>query len=135
LLALLGLVFPGGAAMSMYTTAPGAIAIAAVTGGLVAVLLTVALTSAWERGLVATLDYGVRSDDTDDPETAVLWSKLERLYDLPATQPATAVPSGPTWWSRWTRAARETLAECPRTTPWTALLILASWVRIPAGSP
>ena len=39
---------------------------------------------------------------------------------LPATLPATAVTLGPTWWSRWTRAARETLAECPRTTPWTA---------------
>ena len=39
---------------------------------------------------------------------------------LPATLPATAVTSGPTWWSRWTRAARETLAGCPRTTPWTA---------------
>lgn len=36
---------------------------------------------AWEGGLVATLDYGVRSDDIDDPETAALWSKLETLYD------------------------------------------------------
>jgi hypothetical protein len=36
---------------------------------------------AWEGGIVGTLDYGVRSDDIDDPETAFLWSKLERLYD------------------------------------------------------
>lgn len=36
---------------------------------------------AWEGGLVATLDYGVRSDDIDDPETAALWRELEHLYD------------------------------------------------------
>ena len=35
----------------------------------------------WEGGILATIDYGVRSADIDDPEVAKLWSELETLYD------------------------------------------------------
>ena len=34
----------------------------------------------WEGGILATLDYGIRSDDIDDPEVAALWADLEQLY-------------------------------------------------------
>ena len=34
----------------------------------------------WEGGILATLDYGISSDDIDDPEIAALWAELERLY-------------------------------------------------------
>ena len=35
----------------------------------------------WEGGILATIDYGVRSADIDDPEVAKLWAELETLYD------------------------------------------------------
>lgn len=35
----------------------------------------------WEGGILATIDYGVRSRDIDDPEVARLWAELETLYD------------------------------------------------------
>jgi hypothetical protein len=35
----------------------------------------------WEGGIVSALEYGIRSDEIDDPELAVLWRRLEGLYD------------------------------------------------------
>jgi len=35
----------------------------------------------WEGGILATIDYGVRSADIDDPEVATLWAEIEALYD------------------------------------------------------
>lgn len=35
----------------------------------------------WEGGILATMDYGVRSSDIEDPEVAKLWAELEALYD------------------------------------------------------
>ena len=35
----------------------------------------------WEGGIVATLEYGIRSDEIDDPELAALWRRMEKLYD------------------------------------------------------
>jgi hypothetical protein len=35
----------------------------------------------WEGGILATLDYGVRSSDIDDMEVARLWAELEALYE------------------------------------------------------
>jgi hypothetical protein len=34
----------------------------------------------WEGGLLAALDYGIKSDDIADPELAALWARLERTY-------------------------------------------------------
>lgn len=35
----------------------------------------------WEGGILATMDYGVRSTDIDDPDVAELWAQLEVLYN------------------------------------------------------
>ena len=35
----------------------------------------------WEGGIVSALEYGIRSDEIDDPELAALWRRLETLYD------------------------------------------------------
>lgn len=35
----------------------------------------------WEGGLWATLEYGVRADDIEDPSIAELWSRLERGFN------------------------------------------------------
>jgi hypothetical protein len=35
----------------------------------------------WEGGILAAIDYGIRSEDIADPEVAALWAKIEGLYD------------------------------------------------------
>ena len=35
----------------------------------------------WEGGIVSALEYGIRSDEIDDPELAALWRHMEGLYD------------------------------------------------------
>lgn len=35
----------------------------------------------WEGGILATIDYGLRSSEIDDPEVARLWAELESIYD------------------------------------------------------
>lgn len=35
----------------------------------------------WEGGIVSALEYGIRSDEIDDPELIALWRRLEGLYD------------------------------------------------------
>ncbi len=35
----------------------------------------------WEGGVVSALEYGIRSDEIDDPELATLWRRMEDLYD------------------------------------------------------
>lgn len=35
----------------------------------------------WEGGIVSALEYGIRSEDIDDPELVALWRRLEGLYD------------------------------------------------------
>jgi hypothetical protein len=35
----------------------------------------------WEGGIVSALEYGIRSDEIDDPELVALWRRLEGLYD------------------------------------------------------
>lgn len=34
----------------------------------------------WEGGVFATLRYGVRSEDIDDPDLRRLWHEMERHY-------------------------------------------------------
>jgi hypothetical protein len=36
---------------------------------------------AWEGGIVGALDYGLRSEDTDDPELSAAWAALEEPFD------------------------------------------------------
>ncbi len=42
----------------------------------------------WEGGVISALEYGIRSDEIDDPELAALWRNMENLYDQlrPAVQ-------------------------------------------------
>jgi len=35
----------------------------------------------WEGGVTATLEYGIRSEDIDDPELALLWRRAETLWN------------------------------------------------------
>jgi hypothetical protein len=35
----------------------------------------------WEGGIVSALEYGIRSEEINDPELASLWRRLEGLYD------------------------------------------------------
>lgn len=35
----------------------------------------------WEGGIVSALEYGISSDEIDDPELVALWRRLESLYD------------------------------------------------------
>jgi excisionase family DNA binding protein len=35
----------------------------------------------WEGGILATLEYGIRSDEIADPLLAEAWQRLEVLYD------------------------------------------------------
>ena len=35
----------------------------------------------WEGGILGALEYGLRSDEIEDPELATLWRRLESLYD------------------------------------------------------
>jgi hypothetical protein len=35
----------------------------------------------WEGGIMAALDYGIRSGNIDDEEVARLWADLEALHD------------------------------------------------------
>ncbi len=35
----------------------------------------------WEGGILAAMDYGIRSENIDDAQIAALWAQLELLYD------------------------------------------------------
>lgn len=35
----------------------------------------------WEGGIVSALEYGICSDEIDDPELVALWRRLEGLYE------------------------------------------------------
>lgn len=35
----------------------------------------------WEGGIVSALEYGICSDEIDDPELGALWRRLEGLYE------------------------------------------------------
>lgn len=35
----------------------------------------------WEGGILAAIDYGIRSEDIEDVEVASLWAQVERLHD------------------------------------------------------
>jgi hypothetical protein len=35
----------------------------------------------WEGGIIATLDYGIRSEQIADPEVAAMWHEAETIYD------------------------------------------------------
>jgi hypothetical protein len=35
----------------------------------------------WEGGIVSALEYGIGSDEIDDPELAAIWRRLEGLYE------------------------------------------------------
>jgi hypothetical protein len=35
----------------------------------------------WEGGIIATLDYGIRSEQIADPEVAAMWHEAEKIYD------------------------------------------------------
>ena len=35
----------------------------------------------WEGGVIAALEYGIRSEEIDDPELSALWHRMETLYD------------------------------------------------------
>ena len=35
----------------------------------------------WEGGIIAALDYGIRSEQIADPEIAALWHEAEAIYD------------------------------------------------------
>ena len=35
----------------------------------------------WEGGVYAALEYGLRSEDIEDPELASLWRRMEELHD------------------------------------------------------
>lgn len=35
----------------------------------------------WEGGILATIDFGIRSGDIEDQEVAKLWAEIEALYD------------------------------------------------------
>ena len=35
----------------------------------------------WEGGIVSALEYGIRSDEIDDPELVALCRRMEALYD------------------------------------------------------
>jgi hypothetical protein len=35
----------------------------------------------WEGGIMSALEYGIRSEEIDDPELAALWRRMEVLYD------------------------------------------------------
>lgn len=34
----------------------------------------------WEGGVMAALDYGLRSDDIDDPDLRAAWHRLQSLH-------------------------------------------------------
>ena len=35
----------------------------------------------WEGGILGALDYGLRSEDCDDPELKTTWQQLETWYN------------------------------------------------------
>lgn len=35
----------------------------------------------WEGGVLGALEYGIRSEEIDDPELSTLWRRMEGLYD------------------------------------------------------
>jgi hypothetical protein len=35
----------------------------------------------WEGGVLSALEYGIRSEEIDDPELATLWRRLECVYE------------------------------------------------------
>lgn len=40
----------------------------------------------WEGGVLAALEYGLRSEDTDDIELSILWQKIVDLYSQVKSQ-------------------------------------------------
>lgn len=35
----------------------------------------------WEGGILAAMEYGIKSENIDDAQIAALWAQLELLYD------------------------------------------------------
>jgi hypothetical protein len=35
----------------------------------------------WEGGVLGALEYGIRSEEVDDPELATLWHRMETIYE------------------------------------------------------